>query len=224
MQLRGLRTLLLQRAAGLDRGIAASDEDVRTIEAAARALEEAPAANRVDWANESDVARLGGRWRLVYTSAFATGTLGGARPGPPSNGPVRLGKVFQRIQTRKRRLDNIIEPVYLDAPWPLPFPSFLPSPAATVQLGHSLELIGSDTVRIVGDGATVRPRGAQWLRPIALESPKLPFAEEVRAALPEQVRDALATIGGSTFRVAYLDDDVYVTRGDRGELRVFVRD
>lgn len=233
VEMRNVRTLLLQRCAGLDRGLAARVEDVRSIESTARALEEYACAQPISWANEEDVNMLNGRWRLVYTSAFAEGgsdgmsspSLGGARPGPPSNGPVRLGKVYQRIQTRKRRLDNIIEPVYLDAPWPLPFPSFLPSPAATVQLGHELELVDNDRIRITGDGATIRPRGGpSFIRPLTFETPKLPFVDQLRNLLPEEVRQAFQRIGSSTFRVAYLDKDVYVTRGDRGELRVFCRD
>ncbi len=40
--------------------------------------------------------------------------------------------------------------------------------------------------------------------------------------LPEQLQPS-RRMRSSTFEVIYLDDDLRVTRGDRGELRVFVR-
>jgi len=40
---------------------------------------------------------LNGTWRLVYSSAFARGGLGGSRPGPPAALlPVKLGQVCAR--------------------------------------------------------------------------------------------------------------------------------
>lgn len=40
--------------------------------------------------------------------------------------------------------------------------------------------------------------------------------------LPEQLQPS-RRMRSSTFEVIYLDDDLRITRGDRGELRVFVR-
>ena len=40
--------------------------------------------------------------------------------------------------------------------------------------------------------------------------------------LPEPLKPS-RRLRSSTFEVIYLDDDLRVTRGDRGELRVFVR-
>jgi len=219
LQRSNARTLLLQRASGLDRGIVASEGDVRAIDDAARDLEASSSIGMVNWTDSDSVAKLDGQWRLVYSSAFATGTLGGERPGPASNGPVRFGKVFQRINTRDQRLDNIIAPVYLDAPWPLP-----PPPSANIELGHALEFLSEKEIRITSDGAMIRPKDAS---PFSFETPTLPtlpFADELQALLPEEVKKSLQRAGSSTFSVSYLDDVIYLTRGDRGELRVFVRD
>eukprot|EP00746_Dinoflagellata_sp_MGD_P024284 gnl/MRDRNA2_/MRDRNA2_15695_c0_seq1.p1 gnl/MRDRNA2_/MRDRNA2_15695_c0~~gnl/MRDRNA2_/MRDRNA2_15695_c0_seq1.p1 ORF type:complete len:261 (-),score=55.47 gnl/MRDRNA2_/MRDRNA2_15695_c0_seq1:436-1140(-) len=222
-QVRNARMLLLQRASGLDRGLIAREDDVRMIDDAASALEACPGLQAVDWANNSWSTALDGTWRLVYTSAFATGNLGGQRPGLPSNGPLRLGKVLQRIQTGMGRLDNIIAPAYINAPWPEPLRQVLPAPEATIELGHALNLIGKDQVRITGDSAKVEPVvGPVNLPPLEGQTPKLPFADEVRALLPQQVQDALDRQG--LFRVSYLDDQLYVSRGDRNELRIFVRE
>jgi hypothetical protein len=44
------------------------------------------------------MAQLDGRWRLLYSSGFTSGSLGGRRPGPSfASSPVTLGQVFQDI-------------------------------------------------------------------------------------------------------------------------------
>jgi len=211
---------LLERLSGLDRGLLASDVDVNAIDDAASELEASPAAGEIDWTNKEFVSMLDGRWRLVYTSAFASGSLGGKRPGPSSGGPVSLGKIFQDIDTSKARLINAIEPVFVDTPGPFP------NITVNIGLGHVLELIGKRDVRITSDGAKIQPIDAQSrYPPLDLQTPKIPFAEEVRALLPPKVRDLLwGRDLGATFCVTYLDDEVRITRGDRDELRVFVRD
>lgn len=206
------RINLLQRVSGLDRGLVANDVDVSGIDFAASELE---LGAKLDFDKSEDLAKLDGRWRLVHSSAFATGSLGGSRPGPSSNGPVRLGKVLQQINTNERRLDNIIEPVYIDTPAPFP------SSTANVRLGHVLEVVGMDEICITSDGSSIQPQG---LPSFDIQNIKLPFADEVLSVLPQEVQDALQRLGSSTFRVSYLDDDVYITRGDRSELRVFVRE
>lgn len=46
------------------------------------------------------MALLDGRWRLLYSSGFASGSLGGRRPGPSfGSGPFTLGQVYQDIMT-----------------------------------------------------------------------------------------------------------------------------
>jgi hypothetical protein len=45
-------------------------------------------------AGASTMGQLNGTWRLVYSSGFASGSLGGLRPGPPAAlVPVTIGQV-----------------------------------------------------------------------------------------------------------------------------------
>lgn len=209
---------LLQRVSGLDRGLLASKEDVRAVDAAASEIEANVAADEIDWAIKEVVSKLDGRWRLAYTSAFASGSLGGARPGPFSGGPVSLGAIFQDIQTSQGRLINAIEPLSAKGPGPL-----FPPISVNVGLGHELDLLGKQEARILGDGVTIQPAGAN-LPELDLQLSKLPLYSQVRALLPLPVQTALYEAGGSSFRVTYMDDKVRITRGDRDELRVFVRE
>lgn len=81
--------------AGLNKGIAASEDDLRKADAAAKELE--AAGGPVDLS--TDIDKLQGRWKLVYSSAFSSRTLGGSRPGPPIGRllPITLGQVWYQI-------------------------------------------------------------------------------------------------------------------------------
>lgn len=83
--------------AGLDRGLLASANDETLADMAARKLE--AAADSVEFPRDLDL--LQGRWRLVYSSGFTTGSLGGQRPGPPVGRllPLTLGQVCVQIFT-----------------------------------------------------------------------------------------------------------------------------
>ena len=84
--------LVMQSAvSGLNRGLAASEEDLQKADAAAKELEDA--GGLVDLTDNLD--RLQGRWKLIYSSAFSSRTLGGSRPGPPIGRllPITLGQV-----------------------------------------------------------------------------------------------------------------------------------
>lgn len=76
---------------GLNRGLAASETDLRKVDDIAKELEgiEGP----VDLS--ADLDKLQGRWKLIYSSAFSSRTLGGSRPGPPTGRllPINLGQV-----------------------------------------------------------------------------------------------------------------------------------
>lgn len=114
--------------AGLDRGLASTRLQQDEVEALTRQLERTwhatdlqagavpPSISLLDSmigpcpVLQADPAPLAGKWRLVYSSAFGTGSLGGRYPGPPKAGlPFTLGQVFQRIQTGKGSLANIVE-------------------------------------------------------------------------------------------------------------------
>ncbi|CAO2821627.1 unnamed protein product [Amaranthus hypochondriacus] len=196
-----LKLKLLSAVSGLNRGLAASEDDLRRADDAARELE--AAAGPVDLT--SDLDKLQGRWKLIYSSAFSSRTLGGSRPGPPTGRllPITLGQVFQRIDVVSKDFDNIVE-IELGAPWPLP------PLEVTATLAHKFELIGSSKVKIVFEKTTVKTTGNLSQLP-PLEVPRIPDA------LRPQTNP-----GSGDFEVTYMDADTRVTRGDRGELRVFV--
>lgn len=76
---------------GLNRGLAASEEDLKRAEATAKEVEDA--GGLVDLS--ADLDKLQGQWKLIYSSAFSSRTLGGSRPGPPTGRllPIALGQV-----------------------------------------------------------------------------------------------------------------------------------
>ncbi|CAA6655293.1 unnamed protein product [Spirodela intermedia] len=187
-----------------ERGLAASEDDLRRADEAAKELE--AAGGPVDLAGDLD--KLQGRWKLVYSSAFSSRTLGAA--------------VFQRIDIVSKDFDNIVE-LQFGTPWPLP-------PAeATATLAHKFEVIvslaeeefenlmqmraclaGSSKIRITFEKTTVKATGNLSQLP-PLELPRL----------PDSLRPPSNT-GSGEFDVTYADDDLRITRGDREELRVFV--
>ncbi|XP_056165880.1 plastid-lipid-associated protein 6, chloroplastic [Syzygium oleosum] len=195
-----LKLKLLSAVSGLNRGLAASEEDLQKAEAAAKEVEDV--GGLVDLS--ADLDKLQGRWKLIYSSAFSSRTLGGSRPGPPTGRllPITLNQVFQRIDVLSKDFDNIVE-LELGAPWPLP------PIEVTATLAHKFELIGSAKIKITFEKTTVKTTGNLSQLP-PLEIPRLP--------------DALRppSTGSGEFEVTYLDSDVRITRGDRAELRVFV--
>lgn len=75
--------------AGLDRGVSARDTDVEKVNRVAELLEGVGSGVSL-----GEGEGLQGRWRLLYSSAFASGSLGGRRPGPPVGLlPLSLGQV-----------------------------------------------------------------------------------------------------------------------------------
>jgi len=87
--------LLQGVVSGLNRGLAASQDDLKRADEAARELEEA--GGPVDLS--ADLDKLQGRWKLIYSSAFSSRTLGGSRPGPPVGRllPITLGQVWEAL-------------------------------------------------------------------------------------------------------------------------------
>uniref|UniRef100_A0A2K1YQ53 Plastid lipid-associated protein/fibrillin conserved domain-containing protein n=1 Tax=Populus trichocarpa TaxID=3694 RepID=A0A2K1YQ53_POPTR len=75
---------------GLNRGLAASEDDQLKADVAAKQLE--AVGGLVDLSN--DIDKLQGRWKLIYS------------------------RVFQRIDVQGKDFDNIVE-LELGAPWPL---------------------------------------------------------------------------------------------------------
>ncbi|GAV77452.1 PAP_fibrillin domain-containing protein [Cephalotus follicularis] len=196
-----LKLKLLFVVSGLNKGLTANVNDIRKADAAAKELEATGGPGDLS----VDLDRLQGRWKLIYSSAFSSRTLGGSRPGPPTGRllPITLGQVFQRIDILTKDFDNIVE-LELGAPWPLP------AVEVTATLAHKFELIGSSKVKITFEKTTVKATGNLSQLP-PLELPRI----------PDQLRPSSNT-GSGEFEVTYLDADTRITRGDRGELRVFV--
>ncbi|KAF7837447.1 putative plastid-lipid-associated protein 6, chloroplastic [Senna tora] len=196
-----LKFNLLSAVSGLNRGLAATEDDLQKADAAAKELE--AVGGPVDLTLNLD--KLQGRWKLIYSSAFSSRTLGGSRPGPPTGRllPITLGQVFQRIDILSKDFDNIAE-VQLGAPWPLP------PVEVTATLAHKFELIGSSKIKIIFEKTTVKTTG---------HLAQLPPFEIPR--IPDVLRPPSNT-GSGDFEVTYVDEDTRITRGDRGELRVFV--
>ncbi|KMZ65242.1 putative plastid-lipid-associated protein 6, chloroplastic [Zostera marina] len=197
-----LKLKLLNAVAGLNKGFAANKEDLKIVESIAEKLESV--GEPVDLTCNIDMIQ--GRWKLIYSSAFSSGTLGGSRPGPPTGRllPITLGKVFQRIDVLSKDFDNIVE-VEFGTPWPLP------KVEATATLAHKFELIGSSKIKIAFVKTTVNPTGNLAQIP-PIELPRL----------PDGLKPPSSESGEGEFDVTYLDVDTRITRGDRGELRIFV--
>jgi hypothetical protein len=262
-----LKQQLVQAVAGLDRGLGASLREARAVDALARRLERAAPA-------DSSTTPLGplapGCWRLIYSSAFGGGSLGGSRPGPPAAlTPLVLGGVFQVVDRERKTLDNVVELLApgLVAPPPLkalvaaPLKALSsalggalagesngggvgwveededddedddPTPGVRLTLRHDYEILSGPppsrpsssssssssaaTVRIVFEDTLARALGPSFL------ASRLPRVSAPQ--LPEALRPPRG-LRAATFDVSYQDAEMRVTRGDRGELRVFLRD
>lgn len=83
--------ILQSAVSGLNRGLAASEDDLRKADNAAKDLESVSGPVFLS----DDLDKLQGRWKLIYSSAFSSRTLGGSRPGPPTGRllPITLGQV-----------------------------------------------------------------------------------------------------------------------------------
>lgn len=221
-----LRLRLLACVAGTDRGFAVSASQGAQVAAAAEAL--AAAGGPVNLgdiaagganAGQQAAGELAGLWRLVYSSGFAsTGSTGGLRPGLPLGLlPAQLGQVYQGISDASGRLDNIVTLRRPALPNLLPFLPPNEPAVATLTLKHTYTVVAPDTVeiRFIGTDANLEGGVAGLLSAIPeIQIPELP--EALRP--PERKQSPKFS-----FRVTYLDEDVRITKGDRGELRVFLR-
>ena len=110
-------------------------------------------------------------------------------------------------QILKNILENIVE-VFLRAPLP-----FLPQPGKVVlNLEHKLQLVDNQSrrVKITLVQVTARNQGGP-ARQLRLPPLKIPVLE------------ALSSQGAGIFETTYCDDMLRITRGDRGEIRIFTK-
>ncbi|KAL1210759.1 Plastid-lipid-associated protein 6 [Cardamine amara subsp. amara] len=189
-----LKLKLLSVVSGLNRGLVASVDDLERAETAAKELE--TASGSVDLTDDLD--KLQGKWRLLYSSAFSSRSLGGSRPGLPTGRliPVTLGQVFQRIDVFSKDFDNIAE-VEIGAPWPFP------PVEVTATLAHKFELLGTCKIKITFEKTTVKTSGNLSQIP-PFDIPRL----------PDSFRPP-SNPGTGDFEVTFVDDNMRITRGDR---------
>lgn len=220
-----LQAQLLASVASLDRGLAADARAAGRVDDLCGALEGLGGAVRLEGGQGSKLQHLAGNWRLVYSSGFNTGSLGGRRPGPPAAlVPTTLGQIYQRIDSQTLKLDNVVE-LLIFSPFPqLPAAFFgskedskdksRESPAVRLTLRHDYEINGRSGVRIVYEDTIGELVGADLFKQLPrFELPSLP--QQLKP--PRYLRSA-------TFDVTFLDESMRITRGDRGELRIYLRD
>ncbi|KAL3138877.1 hypothetical protein ABBQ32_005704 [Trebouxia sp. C0010 RCD-2024] len=218
VQINYFKLRLMECIAGLDRGFAANSFAAMQVESAALALTEQSQPVQLSWTAASDqkdqedkpsgLAQLSGTWRLVYSSAFSSGSIGGRKPGPPASLlPARLGQVYQIISPYSSRLDNVLE-LYTGLPGIEPV-------VLTATLKHHFEAVGGNIVQITFEDTEIKVTGG-----IGGLLGNLP--EIMVPQLPEPFKPSRQQ-RTSSFDVLFLDHDVRVTRGSRGELRIFVK-
>ena len=82
--------------------------EARDVDKLCKKLGDAAGPITLKWATSrsspdaSTMDKLAGTWRLIYSSGFNGGSLGGSRPGPPAAlVPTILGQVYQVIDSDK---------------------------------------------------------------------------------------------------------------------------
>eukprot|EP00803_Ostreobium_quekettii_P007477 evm.model.scf_3.14 EVM.evm.TU.scf_3.14 scf_3:248658-254865(+) len=212
---------LLEKVASLDRGFAVTPrrdasvrEVVEKLETLCGSVSLSPYAGPgSEVSDQMDL--LGGVWRLLYSSGFNRGNLGGTRPGPLIGQlavtPFTVGQIFQRVDVMAADLDNIVDFNYngLRLPWL----SSIDTPAVRLTLKHKFEVQGVSTLKVSFMSSMVEILNSGFDIP-TVESPPL----------PDVVRNAIGPRADAEFTVIFVDDTLRITEGDRGELRIFVRD
>ena len=212
-----LKARILALAVPLDRGNLGTIDDATRIRNAVLELEEM--SPRVVRLFEKDVEdrMLAGRWRLLYSSEFVPGNVkypgNTVKPGAGVLAPIELGNVFQDIDPKEKKLNNVVELVSKVSLAGF-FGGEVKSPSLIATLEHAYSILGARTVRIVFEATIVKPTGGlnNWLDSI----PEI-ITPDLLSMLDDSFRSA-------AFDVIYLDNDLRITRGDRGEYRIFLRE
>lgn len=217
-RLQSLRLQLLVSVAGLDRGASAGSAERKAVLTNVEALERESTLETFDGIG---LDAADGLWRLVFSSALSagSGSGGGASsqslpifqtPDAQLNsfGPgSQVGQVYARISSRKKKLENIVE-VFLRTPLP-----FLPQIGKVVlNLSHKMEVVDTEKrrIKITLEEVSARNQGGP-ARQLRLPPLKIPVLE------------ALSSQGAGVFDTTYCDGQIRITRGDRGEIRIFTK-
>lgn len=225
-----LKAHVLASVAPLDKGLLGTQEQAQTIEDQVFALLDVSKPVRLD-SNSTTMhpSMLEGAWTLLYSSEFVPGNA-----KFPGNYPIlsnnrmpfvsflpKIKTVEQIIDCERKRLDNVVlielRPAVLDGLLPNP------PPGAQVCLGHSYQIYGAQTMKITYDESSVKGIGGlnNWLERLPDLSLGVGSNNDVFSAIANM--PALDDYRSSSFDVVYLDEDIRITRGDRGEIRIFLR-
>ncbi|EKX43135.1 hypothetical protein GUITHDRAFT_163935 [Guillardia theta CCMP2712] len=151
-----LQLRLFKACCGLDRGAAAGDSERRTVFDVVNSLE--------DLITDGREFEEDGLWRLIFSSALSAGSGSGGGAGrnslpifqTPDTARLSLGpgstvgQVYQRVQRRKKSLDNIVEFVFR-----APLVSALQI-KTVLNLNHRLESEGNNKHKIILRNVTAR--------------------------------------------------------------------
>jgi len=225
-----LKAHLLASVASLDKGLDGTEKDAQSIEDQVFTLLESCVPVRLDSGSlTGHPSLLEGAWTLLYSSEFVPGNA-----KFPGNYPLlsnnrmpfvsflpKIKNVEQVIDGERKRLYNIVQielrPAVLDGFLPDP------SPGVDVCLGHSYEVYGAQTMKIKYDESRVKGFGGlnNWLEMLPDLSLGVGGTPDVFSVITNM--PALDDYRSSSFDVVYLDEDIRITRGDRGEIRIFLR-
>jgi len=215
-----IRATLISRLSDLDRGARATPEEAEEIERLAERLEE-EAAKEGRWrpALPRDLQDLDGRWRLVYTSAFAgRGGIGGRKRGISLDTPLlQVGEIHQVYHTRDNRVDTSVTirpPTWLRNTGLLDWLPVIEGDAdTTITLTQHFEIARFDTLRYTWVDGTIRSRAIALFG--ALRFPLALLGMGTDAFTESPLAD--------THTLRYCDGDLRFGVGARdGELRVYV--
>lgn len=154
------------------------------------------------------MGRRGGVGQRTQNPLFSTTGKLTAASGLPQ------GAIFQRVDLDRSRLDNIVELEPLKPGW---FPLAGAAPILRAHLQHTFSVGPARAVTIVYDSTAVEALTASRAPATFLSRALVLRPPPLQRLLPQSVRSA-------SFHITYLDDAIRITRGDRGELRVYRRD
>ena len=210
-----IKSQILAYTAPLGKGMDATLEDARIIETYVDQIEEKSSVVRLD-DPKVEGEMLAGRWKLLYSSEFVPGNAKNpgnvVRPGGLS--PVKIGNVTQVIDAIGKRLDNVVD-LELGFSLATILGDRIEAPRVIACLGHSYSISGARTMRITYDRTTLQPRGG-ILSSLVESIPEL--------SIPSVLNFLDDSFRSSSFDVVFLDRDLRITRGDRKEVRVFIRE